>query len=102
MGGTKYLDPAFAQKLWQQWEVFSETTLPLLETLNQETSDFLSNGLQGDFANRLTSKQKILFDGIGGFVDHVQMQAVEMKQKLIYAADEICDLDLLLSQSYKK
>lgn len=76
--------------------------MPLLETLNQETSDFLSNGLRGAFADHLTSKQKILFDGMGGFIDHVQMQAVEMKQRLIYAADEICDLDLLLSQSYKK
>ena len=102
MESTKYLDPAFAQRLWQQWGTFSETTLPLLETLNQDTTDFLSNGLQGDFAILLAYKQSVLFDGVGGFIDHVRMQTYKMAQELIYAANEICNLDLLLSQSYEK
>ena len=102
MSKTKYLDPEFAKRLWEQWGVFSDTTLPILETLNEETTMFLSDGLKGDFSENLITKQRVLFDGVGGFIDHIQMQSYEMKQRLIFAAEEICDLDLLLSQSYKK
>lgn len=66
MSKTTYLDPEFAQKLWQQWNTFSDEALPILKTLNEDTTDFLCDGLEGDFSGNLAGKQRVLFDGIDG------------------------------------